>query len=92
MKIYESSVKRPITTSLIFVAIIVFGLFSFSKLNIDLFPSFDMNQVVVIASYPGASAEDVETNVTKRLETTLSTVSDLKKITSTSKDNTPVVS
>jgi HAE1 family hydrophobic/amphiphilic exporter-1 len=91
MKIYESSVKRPITTSLIFVAIIVFGLFSLSKLSIDLFPSFDMNQVMVIASYPGASAEDVETNVTKRLETTLSTVSDLKKITSTSKDNTSVV-
>lgn len=91
MKIYESSVKRPITTSLIFVAIIVFGLFSLSKLSIDLLPSFDMNQVMVIASYPGASAEDVETNVTKRLETTLSTVSDLKKITSTSKDNTSVV-
>ncbi|MBO5843715.1 MAG: efflux RND transporter permease subunit, partial [Bacteroidales bacterium] len=84
MKIYETSVKRPITTSLIFVAIIVLGLFSLSKLPIDQMPEIEMNQAYVIVSYPGASAEDVENNVTKIMESALSTVSDLKELTSTS--------
>ncbi|MDR0790735.1 MAG: efflux RND transporter permease subunit [Bacteroidales bacterium] len=91
MKLYESSVKKPITTALIFIAVVVMGLFSLSKLSIDLLPEFDMNQAYVICTYPGASAEDVENNVSKSLESTLSTVSDLKKITSTSKENIAIV-
>lgn len=92
MKLYETSVKKPITTSLIFIAIIVLGLFSLSKLSIDQFPEIEMNTAIVLVSYPGASAEDVENNVTKVMESSLSTVSDLKKITSTSKENTAIVS
>lgn len=91
MKLYESSVKKPITTSLIFVAIIVLGLFSLSRLSIDLMPEIEMNQAYVIVTYPGASAEDVENNVTKVMESALSTVSDLKELTSTSKENTAII-
>lgn len=92
MKLYESSVKKPITTSLIFIAIIVLGLFSLSKLSIDQMPEIEMNTAIVLVTYPGASAEDVENNVVKPLESALSTVSDLKKLTSTSKENTAIVS
>lgn len=92
MKIYESSVKKPITTAIIFVAVVVLGLFSLSKLSIDMLPEIEMNQAIVIVTYPGASAEDVENNVSKTLEGALSTVSDLKKIKSTSKENTAVIS
>lgn len=92
MKIYESSVKKPITTAIIFVAVVVLGLFSLSKLSIDMLPEIEMNQAIVIVTYPGASAEDVENNVSKTLESALSTVSDLKKIKSTSKENTAVIS
>ncbi|MDR0971080.1 MAG: efflux RND transporter permease subunit [Bacteroidales bacterium] len=91
MKIYESSVKKPITTAIIFVALVVLGLFSYSKLSIDMMPEIELNRAVVIVTYPGASAEDVENNVTKILESALSTVSDLKKITSTSKENTSII-
>jgi HAE1 family hydrophobic/amphiphilic exporter-1 len=91
MKLYESSVKKPVTYGLIFIAIVVLGFFSLNKLSIDLMPEFDMNRAIVICSYPGASAEDVENNVTKLLESALSTVSDLKKITSTCKDNVAIV-
>lgn len=91
MKLYESSVKKPITTSLIFIAIIVLGLFSLSRLSIDLMPEIEMNQAYVIVTYPGASAEDVENNVTKVMESALSTVSDLKELTSTSKENTAII-
>ena len=92
MKIYETSVKKPITTSLIFIAIIVLGLFSLSKLSIDQFPEIEMNTAIVLVSYPGARAEDVENNVTKVMESALSTVSDLKKLKSTSKENTAIIS
>ncbi|MDX9798954.1 MAG: efflux RND transporter permease subunit [Bacteroidales bacterium] len=92
MKIYESSVKKPITTAIIFVAVVVLGLFSLSKLSIDMLPEIELNQAIVIVTYPGASAEDVENNVSKTLESALSTVSDLKKIRSTSKENTAVIS
>ncbi|MFA6824265.1 MAG: efflux RND transporter permease subunit, partial [Bacteroidales bacterium] len=91
MKIYESSVKKPITTAIIFVAVVVLGLFSLSKLSIDMLPEIEMNQAIVIVTYPGASAEDVENNVSKTLESALSTVSDLKKLKSTSKENTAVI-
>ncbi|MFA6199925.1 MAG: efflux RND transporter permease subunit [Bacteroidales bacterium] len=92
MKIYESAVKKPITTAIIFVAIAILGLFSLSKLSIDMLPDFEMNQAMVLVTYSGASAEDVENNVSKVLENALSTVGDLKKIKSTSKDNTCVIS
>ncbi|HBN05930.1 MAG TPA: multidrug transporter AcrB, partial [Bacteroidales bacterium] len=91
MKLYEASVKKPITTAIIFVAVVVLGLFSLSKLSIDMLPDIEMNQAIVIVTYPGASAEDVENNVSKTLESALSTVSDLKKIKSTSKENTAVI-
>ncbi len=91
MKIYETAVKKPITIIIIFAAIVVLGLFSLSKLSIDRLPDIEMNRAMVIVTYSGASAEDVENNVTKTMESTLSTVSDLKKITSTSKENTCVI-
>lgn len=91
MKLYEASVKKPITTAIIFVAVVVLGLLSLSKLSIDMWPEIEMNQAIVIVTYPGASAEDVENNVSKTLESALSTVSDLKKLKSTSKENTAVI-
>ncbi len=91
MKLYESAVNKPVTTALIFVAIVVLGLFSFSKLSVDLYPEIELNQATVMTTYAGASAADIETNVTKKLERALSTVSDLKKISSVSKDNVSLI-
>lgn len=92
MSIYSASVKRPITTILIFVAIVVLGLFSVVSLPIDLYPEIEMNRIMVMTAYPGASAADIETNVTKPLENTLNGVGDLKHITSSSKENISVIS
>ena len=91
MSIYSTAVKKPITTALCFVAIVIFGLFSLSKLSIDLYPNIETNQLMVITAYPGASASDIETNVTKVMENSLNTVSDLKHITSQSKENISIV-
>ncbi len=91
MKIYESAVKKPITTILIFIGIVVIGLFSFSRLAIDLFPDMETNQLTVVTAYAGASANDIETNVTRPLEDVLNSCENLKKITSKSKDNMSLV-
>lgn len=87
MTLYEGAVKRPIMTSLIFIAIAIFGLFSLSKLPIDLYPDIDTNMIMVMETYPGASAEDIENNVTRPLENSLNSVNYLKHITSTSREN-----
>ncbi len=91
MSIYSSSVKKPIMTSLFFVAVMVIGMYCFRTLPIDLYPDIDTNTIMVITSYNGASAQDIETNVTKPLENTLNTVSNLKNITSQSRENTSVI-
>jgi HAE1 family hydrophobic/amphiphilic exporter-1 len=91
MKIYESAVRKPVSTILIFVGAIVLGLFSLSRLSIDLYPELEIPMLSVITSYTGASAADIEQNITRRLESSLNTVSNLKKITSRSQDNMSVV-
>lgn len=92
MSIYSGSVKRPILTSLCFVAVMIFGLFSLHKLPIDLYPHIEMNTIMVITSYQGASAADIENNISRPLENVLNTVSDLKHITSKSKENISIIS
>ncbi len=78
-------------TTLCFVTVIILGLFSLAKLPIDLYPDIDTNSIMVITMYPGASAKDIEQNVTKPLENTLNSVEHLKHITSTSRENTSVI-
>ncbi len=91
MSLYGSAVKRPIMTTLCFVAVIIMGIFSYIKLPIDLLPDIETNTLMVITMYPGASAEDIEQNVTKPLENTLNSVEHLKHITSDSRENTSVI-
>ncbi|MEJ5352204.1 MAG: efflux RND transporter permease subunit [Melioribacteraceae bacterium] len=91
MKLPEISVRRPITTIMLFVAIIIIGLVSFQRLPIDLLPEIEPPMISVLTQYPGASAQDVEINVTKKIESGLSSITNLKKIRSTSIDNISVV-
>ena len=91
MSLYSSSVKRPVTTTLVFVALIVLGLFSLKNLPIDLFPDVDTNTIMVMTSYAGTSASDIEQNVTRPLENTLNSVEHLKHITSNSRENISIV-
>lgn len=91
MNIYKSAVNNPISTILIFVAIAVMGLFSVTRLGIDLMPDIETNAIMVMTAYEGASAEDIENNVTKPLENSLNGVDHLKHITSASKENISVV-
>ena len=91
MSIYKSAVEKPITTLMIFVAILVLGVFSYIQLPVDLMPKMDPPYITVMATYPGANATDIEENVTKILEDRLNTVDDLKELTSKSYENLAVV-
>ena len=91
MSLYGSAVKRPIMTTLCFVAVVILGLFSLNKLPIDLYPDIETNTIMVMTTYSGASAQDIEQNVTRPLENTLNSVSDLKHITSKSRENISVI-
>ena len=91
MSIYRKAVNNPVTTALIFIALAIFGIFSLINISLDRFPKFDANVVMVMSSYPGASAEDIETNLTKVLENSLNGVSDLKNLSSTSKENISLI-
>ena len=92
MNIYKTAVNNPITTILVFVAVALFGIFSLVKLPIDFMPRIDTPYIMVVTAYPGASAEDIEENVSKPLENSLNGVENLKHISSRSKENISVVS
>ena len=92
MSIQRTAVNNPVTTALVFIAIAIFGIYSLMNLSINQLPDMETNYIMVMTSYPGASAADIETNISKTLENTLNAVPDLKHLSSTSRENTSVIS
>ncbi len=91
MSIYSKAVQKPITTALIFVAIAIVGLFSFTRLSVDLMPDAETTDIMVLTNYNGASAEDIEMNISKVLENSLNRVDNLKHLTSKSQENLSII-
>ncbi|MCQ2074410.1 MAG: efflux RND transporter permease subunit, partial [Bacteroidaceae bacterium] len=91
MSLYGGAVRRPVMTALCFVAVVVFGIFSYTKLPIDQLPDIETNTVMVFTYYTGASASDIENNVTRPLESSLNSCSYLKHLTSKSSENVSVI-
>jgi HAE1 family hydrophobic/amphiphilic exporter-1 len=85
------SINNPVFATMMMVAILVVGLFSYQRLGVDQFPDVDIPTVVVTASYPGASPEAVESDVTRRIEDALNTISGLDTLTSRSVEGRSVV-
>lgn len=92
MSIYKSAVNKPVTTIMIFVAVVVMGIFSLINIPIDLYPDMEPPYISVMTTYAGANAADIETNVTKVMEDAMNSVDKLKEITSVSSDNLSVIS
>jgi len=91
MSIYRSAVDHPVTTTLIFVAFAILGTFGLLNTSIAQFPEFDSNTIMVMSSYQGANAQDIETNLTKVLENSLNGVENLKELNSQSKENVAIL-
>lgn len=91
MSIYKSAVNKPITSIMVFVAVLIIGLYSLNKLPVDLYPEINPPFISVMTTYPGANALDIENNITKPLENSLNSVDKLKEITSSSNDNMSII-
>lgn len=91
MSLPKLSVNRPVSTIMFYIALAVLGAFALSRLAIDLLPKLEPPAVSVVTIYPGASAEDVEQKVTKLIEDEVSTINNVTKVTSSSKDNISII-
>lgn len=78
MSIYSSAVKKPITTIMVFLAVMIFGIYSLVRLPIDIYPDIEFPSITVFTTYNGASAADIETNISKPIEDALNTIDKLK--------------
>lgn len=85
------SVKKPYTVVVGIVLVIILGVVSFSNMTVDLLPSMNLPYAMVMTTYPGANPEEVEETVTKPVEQTMATVSNIKNIMSVSGDNSSMV-
>ncbi|MBN2325467.1 MAG: efflux RND transporter permease subunit [Spirochaetes bacterium] len=91
MKLSDLSVNRPVTTVVIFLALVVLGAFSLTKLAIDLIPDISFPVIAVYTSYEGVAPQEIEENITKVVENAAAAASSVKKITSNSQEGQSVV-
>jgi hydrophobe/amphiphile efflux-1 (HAE1) family protein len=91
MSLYSTAVKKPITTLMVFIGVVVMGIYSLLYVPVDLFPELEPPIVSVFTFYQGANATEIEQNITKRLEDRLNTLSNLKTVSSRSKDNVSLI-
>jgi HAE1 family hydrophobic/amphiphilic exporter-1 len=85
------SIHNPVMATMVMLAFVVLGLFSYQRLSIDQFPNIDFPTVVVAMDYPGASPEIVEAEVTKKIEEAVNTVAGISTLSSRSYEGTSVV-
>ena len=85
------SVKKPLTVFVAVIAVLVLGVVAYTRMTPDLLPNMDFPYVMIMTTYPGASPEKVETEITKPMEQAMSTLEHIKEVTSTSSENASMV-
>lgn len=91
MKLADVSIRRPVFATMMIMSLIVLGLFSYLKLNVDLYPDVDIPFVVITTILPGAGPEQIETDVTKIIEDAVNPVEGVDYIQSISQENVSIV-
>ena len=91
MTISELAIKRSTLVVIVFTALTLLGLLCYKMLNYDLIPKIDIPIILISTQYPGASAEEVETSVTKKLEDALSALENVKKMSSSSQEGSSTI-
>jgi HAE1 family hydrophobic/amphiphilic exporter-1 len=90
-KLAEICVRRPVFATVIILALVVVGAFSYGKLGVDRFPNVEFPFIIVTTVLPGAAPEEVETEVTDKVEESVNTISGIDELTSFSSENVSVV-
>jgi hydrophobic/amphiphilic exporter-1 (mainly G- bacteria), HAE1 family len=91
MKIWDIAIRQPVFMTMVLVAGIVMGIFSYFRMPVDVFPNVEFPVVAVITVYPGASPTEVESQVTTRLEEELSTINGIDAVQSTSSEGVSTI-
>jgi len=91
MRITDTSIQRPVSTILISMVFVIFGLVGVSRMPVDVFPQVTLPSVIIVTTYPGAGPLEVEAEVTKLIEQRVGTISNLKEITSRSLENISII-
>lgn len=91
MKLSKVSIQRPVTTVMVVFIVILLGIVSMGKLPVDLLPSIEYPYALVMTSYNGAGPQEIESLITKPLESVVGTVSNVKNITSTSSNGSSMI-
>jgi HAE1 family hydrophobic/amphiphilic exporter-1 len=91
MKIADISIKQPVFITMIILSLVVVGVLSYNRLGVDLMPDVSLPYVAVTVANPGVGPEEMETQVTKPIEDTLSTLNGIDKISSTSSEGVSVI-
>ena len=91
MKLTQIAVDNPVFATMMMVALLVMGLFSYRQLGIDQFPNVDFPIVVVTTEYPGASPETVESEITRKIEESVNAIAGLKTLSSRSLEGRSIV-
>ncbi len=87
----QVSLKNPVFATMVMLALVVLGLFSYQRLQVDQFPNIDFPIVVITTEYPGASPEIIESEVTKKVEEGVNSIAGINALTSRSYEGTSVV-
>src|SRR5687767_1442926 len=85
-KLAELCVRRPVFATMLILALTVVGIYSYFGLGVDLFPAVDLPTVAITVQNPGASAEQIETEITKQVEGSVNTISGIDELRSTSSE------
>jgi len=91
MKLADVSIQRPVFATMMILALIVLGIFSYFKLNVDLFPNIDIPYVIITTVLPGAGPEQIETDVTKKIEDAVNPIEGVDWIQSYSREGVSLV-
>lgn len=91
MNVTVLSVRRPVTGVMVFLALTILGLFTFSRLKLDMLPELDFPIVAIIAQYPGAGPDSIEQLVTRPIEDAMSSVQNVEDVNSTSNQGSSVI-
>ncbi len=91
MRLTDTSIRRPVTTILVSLVLIIFGLVGVSRMPVDVFPQVTLPSVIIVTTYPGAGPLEVESEVTRLIEQRVGTISNLKDITSRSLENISII-
>lgn len=91
MRLSDTSIRRPVTTAMVAVGLLVFGIIGVSRMPVDVYPNVTLPMVVIATFYPGAGPLEVESEISGPIEQRVGTISNVKDITSRSQENISII-